>query len=254
MSLKNKKQMTRIQIITLIVISIITTSCLPPIDPDPSVKIEVDNNALTNIDSLALSIYDTYYKETYTETQHLSQNNNIYYFGNGEGKGDFKIKLKNGSSIIITDKELHSADKLLLKEKDGKFYFNAQNELPIYDMVMNSIIALLIIFLIKVPFSFFMKTIKRKEYLVRYLIFYLLFILACALLNVTFDILGLNLNIVFFFIYLVVPNYIDISNFMKYALNANKEGFIVKIILINLVLLILWQYLNMLSEFYFITR
>ena len=246
--------MTRIQIITLIVISIITTSCLPPIDPDPSVKIEVENKALMKIDSLALSVYDAHYKETYTETKYLNQNNNIYYFGSEEGKGDFKIKLKNDSSIIITDKELYVADKLELIEKEGKFYFKPQNELPIYDMVMNSIIALLIIFLIKVPFSFFMKTTKRKEYLVRYLIFYLLFILACALLNVTFDILGLNFNIVFFFIYLVVPNYIDISHFMKYGLNSNKEGFIVKIILINLVLLILWQYLNMLSEFYFITR
>ena len=245
--------MQKIRTIILLVISIITTSCLPPIDPDPNVKIEVENNALINIDSLSLSIYDAYFKETCTEIQQLSPNQNIYYFGSGEEKGDFRIKLKNSSSITITGTKLDNADKLVLKEKNGNYYFQAENELPVFDMVINSIIAILIIIFIKTPLSFFVKTAKRKEFLFRYVLFYLFFILVSALINVTFDMLDLRLNLIFFIIYLVVPNYIDISNFKKYALDENKGDFIAKIILTNLLLLILWEYLNKFSEFYFIS-
>ncbi len=230
--------------IILFFIIILATSCLPSIDKDPCVKIEIDENTISKIDSLDLETYDEVFNEINVETKNIGQEVNTYYFSSWENEGNFIIKLKNNIKIKTKKVKLNNVDKLVLSETNGNYNFTRENELPIRELTIKCIIALLIIILVKLPCTFFIRTIHRRELVLKYTVLYLFFLFLSFLLYIVFDYYELKLGFVFLIIFLIFPNLIDIYSLNKYSQAEIKEKSIFSILVSNFLLLIFWLYLS----------
>lgn len=233
--------------IILLLLIFLPTAVFPLVIPTPEVKVEINENAITEIDSIIVEKYDSEYNETLKVCQKIIPEVKTYYFGRWTNEGTFLLILKDKTEIKTKKIRLNNADKLVLSKKNGTYNFEEKNDFITSRLLRECCIVLLVLFLIKLPSSRFIKSTSKKELKIKYSLYYLVLVLISTLLFGTCNYFGLKIGIVIILIVLIVPNLIDLYFLFKYSKEENEGLQVLMIILGNILLSFLLLIINTLT-------
>lgn len=227
--------------IILFILLLLPTLCYAAFDiiPTPQVKLEINENAITEIDSIIIEKFDPEYNETLKVSKKIKPGVKIYYFGRCTNEGTFLLKLKDKTEIKTKKIRLNNADMLVVSKDNGTYNFEEKNDFITFGLLRECFIILLVLFLIKLPSSLIIKSTSKKEIKITYSLCYVTLVLISTLLFGICNYFGLKINIVIIVITLVGPNLIDLYFLLKYSQKGNEKMQILKIILGNTLLSIL---------------
>ena len=226
----------------LLLLLFLVTSCV--LDRIPRVKIEIDQRAISKIDTLEV-IRNSHYNGEIKDSKKVLKNTKEYYFSNEEDFGTIRLKLIDKTEIKLDSIQLRNTDRLIVSELNGSYKIKPKSDSKILAILKFLLISLLTLFLSKIaPALFILKPNSRKDFILKYGLFSMIFILGSFL---TFGLVA-GKGIILMFIGLIAILFVDFLFLYYYCEKREKIKPIIAVIVGNLLFWI-GAYLFMLMTF-----